>query len=59
MEYVAGAETLPWQGGVTADDLAVAVRPLVTDLRIEPLADAPVLWGGPVTDERHALIARV
>lgn len=57
--YVAGAEALPWHGGVTADDLAAEVRPLVTDLRVDPLADYPVLWGGPVTDERYALIARV
>jgi hypothetical protein len=34
--HVAGAESLPWHGGVTADDLARAVRPLVADLRIEP-----------------------
>ena len=59
VEYVAGAETLPWHGGVTADDLAAAVRPLVTDLRIEPLSGEPALWGGPVTDERYALVARV
>jgi SAM-dependent methyltransferase len=59
VEYVADAETLPWHGGVTATDLAAAVRPLVTDLRIEPLTDEPALWGGPVTDERYALIAHV
>ncbi|MGC5013133.1 class I SAM-dependent methyltransferase [Streptosporangium sp. DT93] len=57
--YVAGAERLPWGGGVTAADLASAVRPLVTDLRIEPLDDDPDLWGGPVSDERYALIAHV
>ncbi|MEU1891807.1 class I SAM-dependent methyltransferase [Streptomyces pristinaespiralis] len=57
--YVTGAEALPWHGGVTAADLSAAVRPLVTDLRIEPLSHAPLLWGGPVTDERYAVIARV
>jgi ubiquinone/menaquinone biosynthesis C-methylase UbiE len=57
--YVAGAETLPWHGGIGADDLAAAVRPLVADLRVEPLSGDPALWGGPVTDERYALIARV
>ncbi|WP_328619158.1 class I SAM-dependent methyltransferase [Streptomyces sp. NBC_00354] len=57
--YVAGAESLPWHGGTTAEDLAAAVRPLVSDLRIEPLSGDPELWGGPVTDERYALIARV
>ncbi|GAA4884035.1 class I SAM-dependent methyltransferase [Kitasatospora terrestris] len=56
--YVAGAERLPWNGGVGAADLADAVRPLVAGLRVEPLGDRPVLWGGPVTDERYALIAR-
>ncbi|HEX4813435.1 MAG TPA: class I SAM-dependent methyltransferase [Nonomuraea sp.] len=57
--YVPGAETLPWAGGVRATDLTSAVKPLVTDVRIEPLSDDPDLWGGPVTDERYALIARV
>lgn len=56
--YVAGAGSLPWHGGVTAEDLAAAVRPLVSNLRIEPLGGDPELWGGPVTDERYALIAR-
>ncbi|MFA7767535.1 class I SAM-dependent methyltransferase [Streptomyces sp. NRRL S-448] len=57
--YVAGAEALPWYGGITAGDLAAAVRPLVSDLRIEPLSGEAELWGGPVTDERYALIARI
>ncbi|MEU9716977.1 class I SAM-dependent methyltransferase [Streptomyces sp. NPDC047976] len=57
--YVAGAETLPWHLGVTAADLAEVVRPLVRDLRIEPLSANADLWGGPVTDERYALVARV
>ncbi|MFD4738143.1 class I SAM-dependent methyltransferase [Streptomyces virginiae] len=56
--YVAGAESLPWYGGITAEDLAAAVRPLVSDLRVEPLGGKAELWGGPVTDERYALIAR-
>ncbi|MFD9478970.1 MULTISPECIES: class I SAM-dependent methyltransferase [Streptomyces] len=57
--YVAGAGSLPWNGGVTAGDLAAAVRPLVSDLWIEPLSGDAELWGGPVTDERYALIARI
>ncbi|KAF0650712.1 MULTISPECIES: class I SAM-dependent methyltransferase [Streptomyces] len=57
--YGAGGGTLPWHGGITARDLTVAVRPLVTDLRVEPLSAEDALWGGPVTDERYALIARV
>jgi ubiquinone/menaquinone biosynthesis C-methylase UbiE len=56
--YVAGAETLPWHQGITAQDLTAAVRPLVTELRIDDLSDNGELWGGPVSDERYALIAR-
>ncbi len=56
--YVAGAESLPWHGGIAAEDLAAAVRPLVAEVSIEPLSDNPALWGGTVTDERYALIAR-
>ncbi|WP_336320457.1 class I SAM-dependent methyltransferase [Streptomyces lavendofoliae] len=56
--YVAGAEALPWSGGVGADDLAAAVRPLVGGrVRVEPLSGEAELWGGPVDDERYALIA--
>ena len=57
--YVAGAERLPWSGGVRADELAAVVRPLVADLRVEPLSEDADLWGGPVNDERYALIAQV
>lgn len=57
--YVAGAEALPWHGGITAEALAAAVRPLAAGLHVEPLSDDPELWGGPVTDERYALIARI
>lgn len=57
--YLAGAQSLPWCGGITAEDLAAAVRPLVSDLRIEPLGGDTELWGRPVTDERYALIARI
>ncbi|MFD3776365.1 class I SAM-dependent methyltransferase [Streptomyces sp. NPDC058612] len=55
--YVDGAESLPWNGGIGAEDLAEAVRPLVAAVRIEPLSSDPDLWGGPVDDERYALIA--
>lgn len=57
--YVPGAETLPWAGGVGADELAAAVRPLVTALRVEPLGDNAALWGRAVADERYAVIATV
>ncbi|GAA2741900.1 class I SAM-dependent methyltransferase [Kitasatospora cinereorecta] len=55
--YVPGADRLPWNGGVTATTLAAAVRPLLPHVRIEPLTTDPTLWGGPVPDERYALIA--
>lgn len=54
--YTPGAPLLPWNGGVTAECLSAAVRPLVRDLRTEPLDD-PDLWGHPIDDERYALIA--
>ncbi|MGE7386499.1 class I SAM-dependent methyltransferase [Streptomyces sp. NPDC004126] len=57
--YVSGAESLPWNGGIRAGDLAAAVRSLVSGLRVEPLDDDPDLWGGPVDDERYVLIADV
>jgi hypothetical protein len=38
--------------------LSAALRPLVTDLRVEPLTD-PTLWGRTITDERYAVIATV
>ncbi|MFJ4096140.1 class I SAM-dependent methyltransferase [Kitasatospora sp. NPDC089913] len=57
--YVPEAARHPWTGGVGAHDLATAVRPLVAELRIEQLGDAPDLWGKPVDDERYALIARI
>jgi ubiquinone/menaquinone biosynthesis C-methylase UbiE len=55
--YVAGAEELPWHRGVGAEELAAAVRPLVADVRVEPLSGNAALWGGPVTDERYGLVA--
>ncbi|OII65096.1 hypothetical protein BJP40_18235 [Streptomyces sp. CC53] len=56
--YGAGAGGgLPWRGGVTAADLAAAVAPLVRVVEVEPLSEARELWGGPVRDERYALVA--
>ncbi|TDC10696.1 class I SAM-dependent methyltransferase [Streptomyces sp. 8K308] len=55
--YVAGAESLPWGGGMAAEELASVVRPLVARLVVQPLSGDPALWGGPVADERYALIA--
>ncbi|ETK35372.1 class I SAM-dependent methyltransferase [Microbispora sp. ATCC PTA-5024] len=55
--YVPGSESLPWMGGVTAERLAGSLRPLVREVDVEPLPD-PDLWGGPIDDERYAVIAR-
>ncbi|MFF2143284.1 class I SAM-dependent methyltransferase [Kitasatospora sp. NPDC058190] len=57
--YVAGAEHLPWDGGVGSEELAGAVSPLAADVRVEPLSGEAALWGGPVNDERYALIAQL
>ncbi|MFD7508163.1 class I SAM-dependent methyltransferase [Streptomyces sp. NPDC059853] len=57
--YVTDAASLPWNGGISAKDLASAVRSFVTDLRIEPLSAVPDLWGGEVNDERYVLVAHV
>jgi ubiquinone/menaquinone biosynthesis C-methylase UbiE len=57
--YPVSPGSLPWNGGIGADALAAVVRPLVAELRIEPLSDDPELWGRPVDDERYALIARI
>lgn len=57
--YGAGTGALPWSGGLAATELAAAVAPLVTAWQVEDLSVRPELWGGPVADERYALIARV
>jgi ubiquinone/menaquinone biosynthesis C-methylase UbiE len=56
--YTTQTPPLPWNGGVTAEHLSDAVRPLVRDLRTESL-DEPDLWGRPIDDERYALIADI
>jgi SAM-dependent methyltransferase len=56
--YVEDSQSLPWTGGVSAQTLAGTLKPLVTDLRIEPLTD-PDLWGRTIDDERYAMIAIV
>ncbi|MDX3534503.1 class I SAM-dependent methyltransferase [Streptomyces sp. MB09-01] len=57
--YVAGAESLPWNGGLSAEALAAAVRPLAARVRVELLSGNPDLWGGPVDDERYVLVAEL
>ncbi|MFJ2031808.1 class I SAM-dependent methyltransferase [Streptosporangium sp. NPDC087985] len=50
--------SLPWMGGVRAERLLQALRPLAADSRAEPLTD-PNLWGRSIQDERYAVIASV
>ena len=45
--------------GITAGELAAMVGPLVSGLRVESLSADEALWGGPVRDERYALVARL
>jgi SAM-dependent methyltransferase len=47
----------PWAGGVRAADLVAALRPLVTEARVDRLTDA-ALWGREIDDERYAVLAR-
>jgi SAM-dependent methyltransferase len=54
--YVPEGESLPWHAGVPAERLVASVRPLAGEVRVEPLPD-PQLWGGPIHDERYAVIA--
>jgi len=56
--YVQPADALPWTNGVSADTLADTLRPLVSELRVEPLTD-PDLWGRVINDERYAIIATI
>ncbi|QKW18310.1 class I SAM-dependent methyltransferase [Kitasatospora sp. NA04385] len=57
--YAPGTESLPWAGGVPATTLIAALRPLTRDLHLHPLEPDTALWGGPVHDERYAILARV
>ena len=56
--YAEAAGALPWHGGVRAVTLVETLRPLVSELWVEPLTD-PDLWGRPIDDERYAVIATV
>ncbi|GAA0835728.1 class I SAM-dependent methyltransferase [Streptosporangium amethystogenes subsp. fukuiense] len=49
-------EPMPWMGGVEAERLLAALRPLVKAARVEPLPD-PTLWGRTIQDERYAVVA--
>ena len=42
-------------GGLPAAETTELVRPWVTSVDVEPLAD-PQLWGGPIGDERYVVV---
>ncbi len=50
------SQSMPWMGGVEAERLLTALRPLVETARVEPLPD-PALWGRAIEDERYAVVA--
>ncbi len=56
--YAQGADRMPWQGGVRAEDLVAALDPLVDRLEVSCLGDDDALWGRHVEDERYAVVAR-
>ncbi|MCB0085675.1 MAG: methyltransferase domain-containing protein [Caldilineaceae bacterium] len=45
-------------GGLHAHDIEAALPLHLTDVQIQPLSQQAILWGGPVTDERYAIISR-
>ncbi|SDU75317.1 class I SAM-dependent methyltransferase [Jiangella alkaliphila] len=59
MPYAVEPARLPWDGGVRADELMAAVRPLAREVRVDVLSGEAALWGRPVADERYALVATV
>jgi ubiquinone/menaquinone biosynthesis C-methylase UbiE len=44
-------------GGLTAGDVAALVSGAREEAQVEPLTD-PVLWGGPLRDERYLIVSR-
>jgi SAM-dependent methyltransferase len=55
--YARDADTMPWHGGVRAEDLSAALDPLVDHLQVVCLSHDPLLWGRVVDDERYAVVA--
>ena len=43
--------------GLRAQEIVDALPASTNGVLVQPLSDAPTLWGGPVTDERYAVIA--
>ena len=48
-----------WHGdsGLHAEEILNALPATSTDISIQNLSDQPVYWGGPVNDERYAILA--
>lgn len=44
-------------GGLHREQVVAALPPSLTNVTVWPLSDQPLLWGGPVTDERYAVVA--
>ncbi|MER6525005.1 class I SAM-dependent methyltransferase [Streptomyces sp. NPDC001508] len=45
--------------GIPAARLTALLEPIASQVRVDPLSHEPALWGGPVTDERYAVVATV
>jgi SAM-dependent methyltransferase len=43
--------------GIPAERLTGLLAPIAGQVRVQRLSDDPLLWGGPVTDERYAVVA--
>ncbi|PPS76296.1 MULTISPECIES: class I SAM-dependent methyltransferase [Streptomyces] len=43
--------------GIPVGRLTGLLAPLAGQVRVQRLSDDPLLWGGPVTDERYAVVA--
>ncbi|MEU3891495.1 class I SAM-dependent methyltransferase [Streptomyces sp. NPDC029041] len=43
--------------GIPAERLTGLLAPVAGQVRVQRLSDDPLLWGGPVTDERYAVVA--
>ncbi|MFJ6741999.1 class I SAM-dependent methyltransferase [Streptomyces sp. NPDC091279] len=43
--------------GIPADQLTALLAPIAPHVRVDRLSDDPAMWGGPVEDERYAVIA--
>lgn len=44
-------------GGLHAPEVVAALPAALTNVTVQPLSDQPILWGGPVTDERYVVVA--